>query len=115
MGQGTCHHQACTFPEEASMVDPRIAKLANVLVNYSLKIRPNDLFRISGPALAAPLFVEVYREALAAGGHPFVRVSREGLEEIYLKSGSDEQLRFISELQRLEPERITASLGIWGE
>ena len=97
------------------MVDPRIAKLAKVLVNYSLKIRPGDLFRISGPALAAPLIGEVYRESLTAGAHPFVRVSLEGLEEIYFKGASDEQLRFISELQRLEPEQITASLGIWGE
>ena len=86
------------------MVDPRIAKLAKVLVHYSLKIRPDDLFRISGPALAAPLIGEVYREALAAGAHPFVRVSLEGLEEIYFKGASDEQLRFISGLQRLQAD-----------
>jgi aminopeptidase len=97
------------------MVDPRIRKLAQVLVHYSLKIRPDDLFRISGPALAAPLITEVYREALAAGAHPFVRVQLEGLEELFFKHASDDQLRYVSELQRLEPERITASLGIWGE
>lgn len=97
------------------MLDPRIARLAKVLVHYSLRIRPDDLFRITGPALAAPLMVEVYREALAAGAHPFVRVSLEGLDEVYFKGASDEQLRFVSELHRLETERITASLGIWGE
>ncbi|MDQ7842596.1 MAG: aminopeptidase [Armatimonadota bacterium] len=97
------------------MVDPRIDKLARVLVHYSLKIRPGDLFRISGPALAAPLIVAVYREGLAAGAHPFVRVGLDGLEEIYFKHASEEQLRFVSELQRQETERITASLGIWGE
>ena len=96
------------------MADPRVEKLANVLVHYSLRIRPGDLFRIIGAALAAPLIREVYREALAAGAHPFVRVSVDGLEEIYLKTASDEQLRFVSELQRAETEQITASLGIWG-
>ncbi|HXF83569.1 MAG TPA: aminopeptidase [bacterium] len=98
-----------------TVVDPRITKLAGVLVHYSLKIRPGDLFRIGGPALAAPLIAEVYREALAAGAHPFVRVNVEGLDEIYLKTASEDQLRYVSELQRLETERITASLGIWGE
>jgi aminopeptidase len=96
------------------MADPRLEKLAKVLVHYSLRIRPNDLFRISGAALAAPLIREVYREALGAGAHPFVRVGVDGLEEIYFKTASEEQLRFVSDLQRAETEAITASLGIWG-
>ena len=96
------------------MADPRVEKLAKVLVHYSLRIRPGDLFRISGAALAAPLIRAVYREALAAGAHPFVRVTVDGLEEIYLKTASDEQLRFVSDLQRAETEQITASLGIRG-
>ncbi|MGH2399181.1 MAG: aminopeptidase [bacterium] len=96
-------------------MDPRIEKLAKVLVHYSLRVKPDDLFRISGPALATPLIAAVYQEGLAAGAHPFVRVSLEGLEEVYLKGASDDQLRFVSEIQRLETERVTASLGIWGE
>lgn len=96
-------------------MDPRIEKLAKVLVHYSLRVKPDDLFRISGPALATPLMAAVYQEGLAAGAHPFVRVSLEGLEELYLKGASDAQLRFVSEIHRLETERVTASLGIWGE
>lgn len=97
------------------MTDPRIEKLAKVLVQYSLKIRPDDLFRITGPALAAPLIAAVYREGVAAGAHPFTRVGLEGLDEIYFKGASDAQLRFISDIQTLEVERLTASLGIWGK
>lgn len=96
-------------------MDPRIEKLARVLVHYSLRIKPDDLFRISGPALATPLIAAVYKEGLAAGAHPFVRANLEGLEELYLKGASEDQLRFVSEIQRLETERVTASLGIWGE
>lgn len=97
------------------MTDPRVEKLAKVLVQYSLKIRPDDLFRITGPALATPLIAAVYREALAAGAHPFVRVGLEGLDEIYFKGASEAQLRFITDIQTLEVERITASLGIWAK
>ncbi len=97
------------------MTDPRIEKLAKVLVQYSLRIKPDDLFRITGPALAAPLITAAYREALAVGAHPFVRVGLEGLDEVYLKGASEKQLRFVSEIQSVETERITASLGIWGK
>lgn len=100
---------------EGAKMDPRIEKLARVLVHYSLRIKPDDLFRITGPALATPLIAAVYKEGLAAGAHPFVRANLDGLEELYLKEASDGQLRFVSEVQRLETERVTASLGIWGE
>src|SRR5690606_20771067 len=33
------------------MEDPRITKLADVLVNYSTRVQPGDLVRLSGPAL----------------------------------------------------------------
>src|SRR5438876_3470133 len=78
------------------MVDPRIEKLASVLVHYSLQIRRNDLFRIAGPSLATPLIRAVYAEALAAGANPYVRVSLEGLEELFYRKATDEQLRFVS-------------------
>ncbi len=95
------------------VTDPRIDKLAKVLVHYSLRIKPKELVRISGPALAAPLIRAAYREALGAGAYPFTRVSLEGMDELYLKGASDDQLRFVSEFERAEVNRIDASLGIW--
>src|SRR2546425_9358094 len=96
------------------MLDPRIEKLARVLVHYSLQIRRNDLFRIAGPSLATPLIRAAYAEALAAGANPYVRVSLEGLEEIFYRQATDEQLRFVSELDRAEIEQVDATLGIGG-
>jgi aminopeptidase len=95
-------------------MDPRVQKMAEVLVHYSLRIRRGDLFRIAGPALATPLIRAVYEEALRAGAHPYVRVSIEGVEESFYKHASDDQLRFLSELDRQEVELITATLGIGG-
>src|SRR5438270_13128239 len=75
-----------------SMRDPRLEKLADVLVSYSVAVQPNQLVRISGPAVAQPLVVELYRKVLAAGGHPFVRMNPDELGEIFVKHASDEQL-----------------------
>ena len=96
------------------MKDPRLTKLAQVLMRYSLQVRPNQLVRISGNAIAAPLIAEAYREAVEIGAHPFPRVSVDGLEEIFYKQASDNQLRYVSPLLADEVERVDASLGIWG-
>jgi aminopeptidase len=90
-----------------------LTKLAAVLVHYSLAVKPGQLLRIDGPALAAPLIAEAYREALAAGAHVYTNVSVEGTQEIFFTYASDEQLRFVSPVAAFEIERLDARLGIW--
>jgi len=97
------------------MRDPRLEKLADVLVNYSVGVRKDQVVRISGPPVAQPLVVDLYRRVLAAGGHPVIRMSPEELQELSLKHGSDEQLKFLNPISVFEYERIDCSIGIWGE
>jgi aminopeptidase len=94
------------------MSDPRLQKLAKVLVHYSLRIQPGDILRIRGGALALPLFKEVYREATRAGAHIITRVVMDELNEIFYQEASEEQLKFLPELAHQELEAITADLGI---
>ena len=96
------------------MVDPRVEKLARVLVHYSLALKKGQLVRIAGPAVAAPHLAAAYREALLAGAYPSVRVGVDGLEEIYFKHANDEQLGFVSDLDRMEVERFDADLRFLG-
>ena len=97
------------------MADANIVKLADVLVNYSAAVKKDQLLRISGPTLALPLLVEVYRAALAAEAQPFVRMAPEELSEILLKNGNDEQLRFLNPIAKFEIEKIDCSIGVWAE
>ena len=94
------------------MADPRVAKLARVLVQHSLNLQPGQLFRITGPHLAAPLMRELTREALLVGAHPFTRVTLEEVEEAFYKTASDAQLRHLPELMRKEIESIDATVSI---
>jgi aminopeptidase len=96
------------------MADPRVDKLARVLVHYSMKVRKGDLVRIGGAAISAPHIAAAYREVLLAGGHPTVRCGIDGLDEAYYKLGSDEQMRFISELDRREVELLNCELRYLG-
>jgi aminopeptidase len=90
-----------------------LTKLAQVLVHYSLAVKPGQLVRIDGPALAAPLISAAYREALAAGAHVYTNVSVDETQEIFFKHASEEQLRFVSPVTAFEIERLDAQLGIW--
>ncbi len=82
------------------MHDPRIRQIAQVLVQYSLEVKPewNVLIRTS-PA-GEPLAREVYREALRAGAYPVVSMGLSDEEEIFYKEASEEQLRHEPLLRR---------------
>jgi aminopeptidase len=94
------------------MIDKRLEKLATILVRYSLSLKKNDLFVISGSHLAAPLIKEVYRQAIKIGAHPFTHIGIDGLAEIYYQQASDQQLKYVSPLSKFEIEKIDASLSI---
>jgi aminopeptidase len=99
----------------AAMRDPRLEKLADVLVNYSVGVQKGNIVRLNGEALARPLFVEVYRKVLAAGGHPVLRLSLEELDEIFYKHAADEQLDHVSPVVKFEYETIDCSITVWAE
>jgi aminopeptidase len=97
------------------MSDPRVAKLGELLVNYSLALQPGQLVRLDANTVAAPLVTELYRYALRAGAQPRTRVEVEGVEEIELREATEEQLTFISELDRREVEELHAIVTIWAD
>jgi|SRR5450755_3380755 len=91
------------------MSDPRQQKLAQVLVHYSLALKPGDKFIINGPAFAAPLIYEIYREAVRAGAHVTTNISLEELQEVFFQEANDEQLAYVSEIDTLEVEHYDVS------
>ena len=97
------------------MGDPRLEKLAEVLVAYSTGVRRGDLVRLAGPPVARPLIVTLYRKVLEAGGHPHVRIVPDECAEIQLDAATPEQLRFEDPLDLEMVERIDVSIGVWGQ
>jgi aminopeptidase len=94
------------------MIDPRHQKLAKVLVNYSLALKPGEKFAIYAPFGASPLVKEVYREALRAGAFVTPRFRWSELDLLLYQEASDEQLTRISELDTFENEYFDAELYI---
>src|SRR5258706_3612991 len=76
---------------KTDMTDPRVAKLADLLVNYSLELKPGEIVRIDGGTVAAPFVPELYRAALRSGANPRDPVKAEGSSVIPVVPASDEQ------------------------
>ncbi len=76
-------------------------KYAELLADYSLKIKKGDKVMICGTSLAAELLSEVYKAALARGAHPELKVSIDGIEKIFYETADKKQLEYISPIQKL--------------
>lgn len=97
------------------MTDPRINKLAQVLVHYSLGLKAGQQVVIRTHPIAEELTQAVYEQVIKVGAFPFVQVTVPGLDEIFYKYASDAQLEYISPVRKLIAETFDASLNIWTE
>lgn len=96
------------------MWDPRYSRWAEVLVHHSLRLEKGDLLKIAAGVAAEPLVVAVFEKALEVGAHPYVRIGGfETLMDVFYEKASEEQLRFVSPLERAELDHVRAVLNIW--
>ncbi len=96
------------------MKDPRIEKLADVLVNYSTAVKPGDLVLIGGSLVGAPLVTAIYEQVIKSGGHPIVSMRPDECAEILLRDGSDEQLTFADPIAQYGVENADVRIAYWG-
>ena len=97
------------------MTDPRVARLAEHALAYSLGQQPGQVLRGAAPPVGAPLAIELYRAALAVGAQPYVDLELERVPELLLAEGSDEQLDFVSPIAKAELGELHALVTIWAE
>lgn len=94
------------------MIDPRIIKMAQVLVNHSLDLQEGQKLAINSHDTAYPLIKEVFREAIRKGAYPEPRIQLPGLSEIIFKEGSDHQIEYVSPMMKLMANEYDAFLSI---
>ncbi len=96
-------------------MDPRVRKWARLLVDYSIGVKKGDVVLIRGSVEAQPLVKACFEEVLKRGAHPIVRLSFEGQSYTYYKLASEEQLTFISEIDRVTARTINGLISIIAE
>jgi len=97
------------------VTDPRVERLAQLLVDYSLELGEGQVVRLAGGAAAQPLLLALFRAAIVRGAHPYLEVQLDGLDEVLLEEGTDEQIAYVSPIARTEVELLDAQVSVWGQ
>lgn len=95
------------------MIDSRVERLAQLVVEYSLDLREGQILRISGTEAAEPLIAALYRAAVRRGAHVYSQVQLEGTHELLVAEGTDAQLTYVAPGELEEMDAIDAAVSIW--
>jgi len=74
-------------------MDTRTQKLAKMVVDYFLKVKPGENVIISGSTEAQDFIRMLYEEVLLRNAYPILNVSLPNLAPFYYKHATDEQLK----------------------
>jgi aminopeptidase len=100
------------------MADPRVDRMARVLVEYSTTIGSGDRVLIEAEPTAEPLVRALFKQILQAGGHPILHLSLEGLttfsgiDSLFLKYANQEQLSFDPPFYQMAYEQFESRIRI---
>ncbi|MFC1753773.1 aminopeptidase [Thermoproteota archaeon] len=94
------------------MVDPRVRKLAEILVNYSVKIKKGDVVEISCGPKARPLVLELTKLILKKGAAPLLRCGMPGFSHIFYKYAPESVLRRKPKIAMYEAKNVDAWISI---
>jgi len=73
-------------------MDLRTQKLAKLLVDYSIFVKPGEKVVISGNSEAEEFIKAIYKEVILKGAHPILRVNLPGLSPFFYKYANKEQI-----------------------
>ncbi len=96
-------------------MDPRWRKLGELLVNYSVEVKPGERVMIAmGERESFDLTRGVYEAVIKADGLPQVQFLSEGLRHELLAHGSTEQLSWVPEIEAYGMEWAPVYIGLRG-
>lgn len=96
-------------------MDKRWQQLGDLLVEYATEVKPGERVMIAMSEVESlPLAEAVYTAAVRAGAYPQVQFLAERLRHALLKYGSDEQLRWVPEIEAYGMEWADVYIGLRG-
>ena len=96
-------------------IDPRWQQLGDLLVNYSMAVKPGEKVMIAFIELETyPLLQSIYQASIQAGAYPQVQFHSEELNRILLKYGNAEQIGWAPEIEAYGMEWADVYFGLRG-
>ncbi|MGC4033540.1 MAG: aminopeptidase [Tepidisphaeraceae bacterium] len=96
------------------MNDPRFTKLADLLVNHSMAIKPGEKVLIEAFEAPADFVVQVIRAVAAAGGHPLATTYDQRVQRELIRHATEEQVTHWAEAEKLRMSGVQCYCAIRG-
>lgn len=96
------------------MTDPRFTKLANLLINYSCRVKKNDRVLIDVTDIPDEMAVELLRAVRAAGGTPLIDVRHSRVTREVLRGTDDRHATLVRELELARMKKMQCYIAIRG-
>ena len=96
------------------MKDPRVAKLAEILIGHSTQVQPGEKVLVEAYDIPDDVVTTVVDAIAKAGGLPFVTVKRNAVLRALYQNASEEQMRLAGEWEKARMAEMDAYIGIRG-
>jgi aminopeptidase len=96
------------------VIDPRMTKLAEVLLHYSTDVKAGERILIEAIDVPHEITCELVRVARLAGAEPLVTLKSNRVLRALLTHGSEEQLKLIAEVEATRMKQVQAYIGLRG-
>lgn len=96
------------------MIDPRMTRLADVLINYSTQMKPGENILIEAIDAPSEMVVELVKMAHQAGARPIVTIKQNAVLRALYNAGSEAQMQLIAEVESVRMKQVQAYIGLRG-
>ncbi|MCG8406390.1 MAG: aminopeptidase [Phycisphaerales bacterium] len=96
------------------MLDPRITKLADVLINYSCAVKQGERILIEAIDVPHEFTSECIRLTAEAGGVPIVKLTSNQIQRAMMLNGSRDGWDFIADAENFVMEKVQCYIGARG-
>lgn len=96
------------------MHDPRMTKLANLLVKYSCKVKKGDNVLVEAIDIPHEFTSTLVAAIDAAGGRPYVWIKSNVINRALMLSGSEEQWQTMADVEKATMRKMQCYLGVRG-
>ncbi len=96
------------------MKDPRVEKLAEVLVHHSTKLQKGENVLIEAISVPEEISIALIETARAAGANPYLWIKNNRINRTLLINATKEQLELIGEMELNWMKRMDAYIGVRG-
>lgn len=96
------------------MKDPRVNKLADILVGYSTKVKAGNKVLVEAYDIPDYVLNAIVNRIGEAGALPFVTIKRNSILRSLLNNATEEQINLIASLEKARMEEMDCYIGVRG-